>query len=70
MSRADDAEFETHIRRIWQCHKNTTVLTQALGPDPVAFAQAVVQAWEEYKLGNAPTSETHQVNDSIDSEFV
>lgn len=38
--------FTPRIRELWEERKRETILTQALGPDPVLFAWEVIRAWE------------------------
>lgn len=44
--------FTPRIRELWEERKRETILTQALGPDPVLFAWEVIQEWESRNSPN------------------
>lgn len=55
-----DHDFNEVIRRIYDEHQNRNILCRALGPDPVLFAWAVIQAWDNYGI---PDFDSEEFND-------
>lgn len=55
---------DQEIREIWHRHRERNILTRALGPDPVLFAQEVISAWERHRCPTIPEEAPRSSTDS------